>query len=93
MPSVIGVVHAVCSLGIFSISHQAHAASALQREAGVIAERRHFDAHGLAGFDQQRPRRSGDLFAVDGDVYVSHKNPLIRHSPLADDFAFNVNCC
>ena len=34
--------------------HQAHAAGALQRKPGVIAERRHFDACILAGIDQQR---------------------------------------
>ena len=41
--------------------HQAHAASALQREVGVIAERRHFDAHGLARLNEQRPRGSREL--------------------------------
>ena len=53
--------------------HQAHAACALQRKIRVVAERRHFDAHGLAGFDQQRPRRRGDLLAIDSDDYISHK--------------------
>ena len=52
--------------------HQAHAASALQREIRVIAERGHFDAHALAGLNQQRPRGSRDLLAVHRDVYVSH---------------------
>ena len=37
--------------------HQAHTAGALQRESGVIAERRHFDAGILAGIDQQRAGR------------------------------------
>ena len=40
-------------LGHFLDLHQAHAASALQGQIGVIAERRHFDAHALAGFNEQ----------------------------------------
>ena len=57
--------------------HQAHAASALQREIGVIAKRRHLDAHGLAGLNQQRPRRSGYLLAINSKCYVSHNNLAI----------------
>ena len=45
--------------------HDAHAARALQRESGVIAERGHFNAHALAGLDQQRARGGRDLLAVD----------------------------
>ncbi len=56
--------------------HQAHAASALQREIRVVAERRHFDARILAGFDQQRPRRRGDVLAVDREVYEFGAQPL-----------------
>ena len=56
--------------------HQAHAASALQREVGVIAERGHFDAHGLAGLNEQRARGSRELLAVDSESYVSHKNSV-----------------
>ena len=52
--------------------HQAHPASALQRQVGVIAKRRHFNAHGLAGLNQQRPRGSRDLLAVNCKCYVSH---------------------
>ncbi len=60
--------------------HQAHAAGALQREAGVIAERRHLDARALAGLNEQRPRGNGELLAVDSEGYVSHKNQLLATS-------------
>jgi hypothetical protein len=35
---------------------QAHAASGLKGEAGVVAERRDFNAGGLAGLNEQRAR-------------------------------------
>jgi hypothetical protein len=73
MPSLITVVHAVCSFGIFSIFDQAHAASALQRQVGVVAERGDLDAHGLAGLNEQRPRRGRDLLAVHCKCHISHK--------------------
>ena len=53
--------------------HQAHAAGALQRQAGVIAERRHLDARALAGLNEERPRGNGEFLAVDSKGYVSHK--------------------
>ena len=37
--------------------HETHAAGALQGQIGVITKRGNFDAHGLAGFDEQRPGR------------------------------------
>src|ERR1019366_4305841 len=37
-----------------------------------LAERRHFDAHALARLDEQRPRGSRELLAVDSKRYVSH---------------------
>src|ERR1700722_16472233 len=52
--------------------HHAHAASALQRKIWVIAKRRHFDAHGLAGFNEQRAPGGRDLLAVDSKIYISH---------------------
>ncbi len=52
----------------------AHTASALQRESGVIAKRGHLDAHGLAGLDQQRPSGSREFLSVDRKRYVRHKN-------------------
>ena len=55
--------------------HDTHAARALQREPGVIAKRRHFDTHALAGLDQQRPSRRRDLLSVDSKIYVSHDFP------------------
>src|SRR5208282_5715418 len=57
--------------------HDAHAAGALQRKPGIVAKRRHFDARALAGLDQQRPRGSRDLFAVDSKIYVSHESLLL----------------
>ena len=53
--------------------HQAHAARALQRKIRVIAKRRYFDAHSLAGFNQQGPSRGRDLLAVDSKIHISHK--------------------
>ncbi len=52
--------------------HQAHAASALQRQIGVITKRRDFDTRSLAGFDQKSSGRSRDLLAVNRDVGICH---------------------
>ena len=52
--------------------HQAHAASALQRQIGVITEGRYLNARTLAGLNQQRPRGSRKLFSVDSESYVRH---------------------
>ena len=52
--------------------YQAHAASALQRQVGVIAERRHFDPHALARLNEKRARGRGDLLAVDSEIHISH---------------------
>jgi hypothetical protein len=51
----------------------AHAARALQRQVGVVAERRHLDARALAGLNEERPRGNGEFLAVDSEGYVSHK--------------------
>src|SRR5271166_532659 len=61
--------------------HHAHAASATQRESGVIAERRHFNTRALASLDQQRPRRGRHLFSVNRKCYVSHKKILSVPAP------------
>ncbi len=61
--------------------HQAHAAGALQRQSRVIAERRHFDARALAGFNEQRPRGNGEFLAVDSKGYISHDKTA--YSPFA----------
>ena len=58
---------------------QAHAAGALQRQARVVAERRHLDARALASFDKQRPRGNGEFLAVDSKGYISHKNRYPPH--------------
>ena len=55
------------------LAHHAHAASCLQRESRIVAERRNLDARTLAGLNQQRARRCGDLLAVDGNGYIWHK--------------------
>jgi hypothetical protein len=56
----------------------------LQREVGVIAERGHFDACALAGFNEQRARGSGKFPAVDSEIHISHANFAIgRSSDLA----------
>ena len=60
MPSAATSVHAVCSLGTFLDFDQAHAAGGLQRQAGVVAERRNFDAEAARRFDDQRSRRDGE---------------------------------
>jgi hypothetical protein len=63
-------------LGHFFLAHDAHAAGGLQREAGVVAEGGNLDARALAGLDEQRARGCGELLAVYGEGYVSHKrNP------------------
>ena len=49
--------------------HQAHAASALQREIGVIAKGGHFDADRLAGLDEQGAGGRGNFLAVDREAY------------------------
>jgi hypothetical protein len=49
--------------------HQAHAASALQRQVGVVAERRNFNAYALAGLNEQSSSRCLDRFTVYRDVY------------------------
>ena len=59
-------------LGDFFNLDQAHAACALQGKVWVIAERGHFDAHTLAGFDQQRPCGCRDLLGVYRNVYRGH---------------------
>ena len=51
--------------------HDTHAAGALQRKPGIIAKRGHFNAHALAGFDQQRPR--GAVSYTHLDVYKRQK--------------------
>ncbi len=53
--------------------HQAHAAGALQRQAGVVAEGRHLDACALAGLNEERSRGNGEFLAVNSKSYVSHK--------------------
>src|SRR5579862_2582891 len=59
--------------GHFLDLHQTHAASALQRKVGVIAKGGHFDAHGLAGLNEQRARGGGELLAIDSEIYISHE--------------------
>ena len=59
-------------LGHFFQADQAHAASCLQREAGVVAKLGDGDAGLAAGLDQQSACGCGELFAVDGKGYVSH---------------------
>ena len=63
-------------LGHFFDFDEAHAASGLQREAGVVAERRDFDALRFCRFDHKRAGVGGDWLAVDceGDLF------LFRHS-------------
>ena len=60
-------------LGHFFDTHYTHAAGALQRKPGVIAERRHLDTGALAGFNQQSARRDREFLAVDSECYVSHE--------------------
>jgi hypothetical protein len=60
-------------LGNFFEAHDAHAAGSLEREAGVVAEGGNLDAVGAAGLNEQRARGCGELFAVDGECYVSHE--------------------
>ena len=55
-------------LGHLLDADHAHAAGALQRKAGVVAEGGDLDAGGAAGFNEQRARGRGDLFAVDGQM-------------------------
>src|SRR5258708_567106 len=57
-------------LGHLLNAHQTHAASRLQRQTGVVAERRYLNAHSLAGLNEQSAGRCGYLFAVDCDGYV-----------------------
>ena len=59
-------------LGHFLDLHHAHATSALQRKPRVVAKRGHFDAHVLAGLNQQRARGSGELLSVDSQSYIGH---------------------
>jgi hypothetical protein len=58
---------------LFDLDH-AHAACALEREAGVIAKRGHFDARGFAGLDQQSSRGSGQFLSIDNQVNVWHES-------------------
>ena len=59
-------------LGHFLHFHQAHATRALQRKVRVIAERRHFNARGLARLNQKRSRRGGQALAINCECYVRH---------------------
>jgi len=61
-------------LGHFLDPHQAHAAGALQGQIGVIAERRDFDAHFFAGFNEQSARGNRELFAVNCERNVRHNS-------------------
>src|ERR1700758_1249148 len=57
---------------------QAHAAGALWRKAGIVAEGGNLDAGGTAGVNEQGARGRGYLFAVDGQIYVSHELSFVR---------------
>ena len=83
MPSLTTVGARGLQLGHLLHLHQAHAASALQRKIGVVAERRHLDAHALAGLNEQRPRRSRELLAVNCEIYISHGKFNVRMPELA----------
>src|ERR1019366_1309810 len=63
--------------------HQAHAAGALQRQAGGIAERRHLDARALAGLNEECPRGNREFLAVDSKGYISHDKTAFRLSLFA----------
>ena len=78
MPSVTGGGAGRLQLGHLLDAHHAHAARGLKREAGVVTERRNLDARRLAGVNEQRARRRGELFAIDGESYVSHCNLFPR---------------
>ncbi len=52
--------------------YDAHTASALQREPGIVAKRGHLDARAFAGLDQQRARGSRDLFSIDSECDIRH---------------------
>src|SRR6185437_14351488 len=72
--------------------HQTHAARALQRQVGVVAERWNLDADGLAGLDQQAARWRRDHLAVDRNVYefgsFSHLDPVLNLIRLALRFLY-----
>src|SRR5215471_9237368 len=55
-------------LGHFLNFDQAHAASGLQREPGVVAERRNFGSNPLGRFDYQGARGNLDIAVVDFQV-------------------------
>ena len=59
-------------LGRLLLAHHAHAARGLEREPGVVTERRNLDAGGLAGVNEQRACGRGERLAVYGEGYVWH---------------------
>ncbi len=59
-------------LGDFFLAYNAHAAGGLKREAGIVAKGRNLDARLAARVNEQRSRRSGELFSVDSEGYVGH---------------------
>jgi hypothetical protein len=59
-------------LGHFFDFYNAHPASALHRQIGVITKGGNLDARTFAGVNEERSRRSGELFAVYDQIYVSH---------------------
>ena len=63
-------------LGHFLDLDQTHAARAAERQAGIVAERRHLDALALAGLDEERPRGSREFLTVDRERYVRHKKAI-----------------
>jgi hypothetical protein len=66
-----------CGAGRLELGHlldadDAHAACCLQRKAWIVAEGRNLETGGLAGLNEQRACRGGELFAVYGEFYVWH---------------------
>jgi hypothetical protein len=59
-------------LGNFFLAHDAHATGGLEAQAWVIAEGRNFDAGFAARVNEQRSRRSGELFAIDCECDIRH---------------------
>jgi hypothetical protein len=62
-------------------THDAHTASSLERETGIVAESRDLDAGGLAGLNEEGACGSGELFAVYGEFNVCHFD-LLSYSSL-----------